>query len=249
MKCAFISDLHINSPEDDAAKIFVAFCRHEKTQKSDRIVLLGDIFDFLVGDHYSYIFKYEFFFKEISKLINSGKEVVFIEGNHDFHFKKAFEKYIKLECHTPNKFRYLLSGEELILGDKKYLYCHGYEVDYDNMAFKKWYKIYSSKLFKFFTTYLLTFGLIQKMGAWASKDSKKRGKKTFDLPVMKEKYIQGAKALIKERNIQGVIAGHTHIAEFHTFENGTIYLNTGFPVKDKHFIYFNGEKFQKESLS
>ena len=62
MKCAFISDLHIKTSDDDAAKLFVAFCRSKETLDSNKVILLGDIFDFLVGDHSGYTKKYSFFF-------------------------------------------------------------------------------------------------------------------------------------------------------------------------------------------
>lgn len=248
MKCAFISDLHIKSSYDDATDLFMKFCKNSNVQSCQKIILLGDIFDLMIGDHFNYTKKFPFFFEEITKFLDSGKEVIFIEGNHDFHFEQTCRKYFKKNSNNSEKFRYLKSGENIVLNDKVYFYCHGYEVDYFNKYFKRWYKVYSSIWFKILTTYILNFYLIQKLGEWASKDSKKRGKKTFDYGKMKEKYLVGAKALLEEVKVDGIISGHTHIPEFHTYEDGKIYLNPGFPTRDRYFIYFDGKVFSKEFL-
>jgi len=249
MKCAFISDLHIKNSNDDAVKVFMAFCSHSKTLDADRVIFLGDIFDFMVGAHTVYTNKYSFFFERILKLIDSGKEVVFVEGNHDFNFKKVALNYFKEHTANAHNFRYLTGGEDIVLNNETYFYCHGYEVDYYNEHFKRWYRVYTSWWFGVFTTYILPFFVIQKLGDLASSDSKKRGMKSFNYDEMKKKYLVGAQSLIKEKKIKGIIAGHTHVPEFKTFEDGTQYLNPGFPSRDKFFLFFNGIKFEKIDLA
>jgi UDP-2,3-diacylglucosamine hydrolase len=244
MKAVFISDLHIKDPNDKAALLYQSFCSHEKTEQSHQVYLLGDIFDLLIGDHYSYTKKYEFFFQSIVKFLNSGKTVIFIEGNHDFHFEKTIKKYLRKHTVNHNNFRYSKHGELLETKDKKYFVCHGYEVDYYNEYFKRWYSVYTSQWMYLLSTYVLPYFVISFLGAQAAKDSKRRGKKTFNYTQMKNKYLEGAKALIEERKLDGVIAGHTHIQESHTFHDGTLYFNNGFPLKDKKFITLDDEKIE-----
>lgn len=244
MKYSFISDIHIKSADDNGAEILKSFFNHPLTEESDRIILMGDIFDFMVGDHKKYINEYSFFFEAILKFINHKKEVIFIEGNHDFHFSKIIQEYLEQNSQNSSHFRYLKAGEDIILGEEKYHYCHGYEVDYENKYFKRWYRIYSSHWFYYIITYIIPYTLIKWLGGQASKDSKRRGKKTFNFDQMKAKYLKGAKSFIRERNIKGVISGHTHIKEFHTYQDGTVYINIGFPRRDKEFIHYNGKKFE-----
>ena len=248
MKYVFISDLHIKTSNDDAAKFFEKFCLAPEVQSADKIVFLGDIFDLLIGEHHEYTQKFSFFFKNVSDFLDAGKEVVFIEGNHDFHFEKVFNSYLSKNCKFPEKFSYLKKGKFFEYEKKRYYYCHGYEVDYFNKYFKRWYRIYSSSFFKFFVNWILNFGLIQKLGDWASKDSKRRGKKSFDFDQMKQKYIDGSKALIDELQVTGVICGHTHIPEFKFFDDERFYLNIGFPVRDKLFAYFNNGEISTVKL-
>ncbi len=243
MSCVFISDLHIQEEGDPAHKIYQKFVLHPLTQDADEIFLLGDIFDLCIGDHYGYTKKFEYFFNSIKSFLDSGKKVYFFEGNHDFHVRKVFRKYLK---NTQNKenFYYQKNGMIKEINGKRFFICHGYEVDYFNIYFKRWYKIYNSYPFYFLVTYLLPFRLIQYLGNKASKDSKKRGKKTFDYRTMEQKYIEGAKALISEKGLDGVISGHTHIPANKTYDSGEHYLNVGFPVKHKQFLAFENEQYE-----
>ena len=65
---------------------------------------------------------------------------------------------------------------------------------------------------------------------------------------MKNKYINGAHKLILERGVDGIIGGHTHIQEDHTFEDGTRYFNCGHPLSHKNFLSFDGHHFSFISL-
>ena len=248
MNCVFISDLHIKRPDDLASRIFLEFCHHSHTLHSDKVFLLGDIFDHLIGSHPEYLKKYAFFFEELEKFLELDKEVIYVEGNHDFHFKGILDKYFSGNARYSSNFRYLTKGESILLGSSKYFFCHGYEVDYFNKYFKRWHKIYSSEYMKFIANHVLSFGMIMKLADWASKDSKRRGSKTFDYDQARAKYLEGAKELIKDKDVSGVIAGHTHIFADHTYPDGKTYHNCGFPMRDKKFLSVKGERFEMINL-
>lgn len=248
MDSVFISDLHIKRADDSAAKLLREFFLHSHTLHADKVFLLGDIFDHLIGDHPEFLKKYAFFFEGIEKLLELDKEVVFIEGNHDFHFKRIMDKYFSGNSRYSQNFRYLRSGETIVFGEKKYLFCHGYEVDYFNKYFKRWHKVYTSKWFYFLVTHILSFSMLNKLADWASKDSKRRGSKTFDIEMARAKYIEGAYELIKSNKLDGVIAGHTHIFANHTYPEGQRYFNCGFPLRDKKFLSIRNNEFEMISL-
>lgn len=244
-KSAFISDLHIKMEGDDASKVLMSFLSHPKVQESENIYLLGDIFDFLVGEHKSYISEYPKFFKEILRLNKEGKNILFIEGNHDFHFSKILKNYLRKNLGDSKKFFYQREGSIISFGRYRVFVCHGHEIDYYNKYFKRWYRIYSSFAMNILVSYFLPFKVLKCLANWASKDSKRRGKKTFDYSKMKKKYRLGVQALINEKKVDGVIGGHTHIPEFMSLEDKSFYYNVGFPLRDQHFLYFDGEVFQK----
>ena len=249
MKSAFISDLHIKTIDDLASQKLIHFFNDPIVNGCEEIYFLGDIFEYMVGEHEQYTKKYFHFFEGIEKFINDGKKVYFFEGNHDFHFENTVMNYLTLKTLNPKNFFYSTKAITKTVNNQKVLICHGYEIDFYNISFKRWHAVYTSWWMKVFLTYFLPFSLLQKIGEIASKDSKRRGRKTFDFQKMKERYRTGAQALIKERGIQGVIGGHTHIPEFKIFENGTFYYNVGYPTRDNHYLYFNGDDFERKPLS
>lgn len=239
---AFISDLHIKKAHDEPSKVLRSFFSHEKVQNSDVVFLLGDIFDFLIGEHKAYIKEYAFFFESILELIENGKVIYFFEGNHDFHFSNTITSFLKSKTTNYQNFKYLKQGIFLKLDTKKAFICHGYEFDYDNKYFKRWYKIYTSTFMQILTSYIIPYNVLIKLASWASKDSKRRGRKTFDYESMKTKYIEGAKNLLKDKQVDLVIGGHTHIIEEHEFDNDTRYYNIGYPQKDRKFLYIKNDE-------
>lgn len=243
MKIAFFSDLHIKNPGDEASQLFDRFCNDIHTKGVTQVILLGDMFDILIGEHIGYLKKYDSFFKNIIELLDNEIEVIFLEGNHDFHIKKTLESYFSKESKNPQLFSYLFSGKDIVLDNKKYHYCHGYEVDYYNHYFENWKNIYTSKWFAFFVSYLLPYFFIEFLAHRASNNSKKRGRKVFNFEEAKNKYLVGAEQFINEKKIHGVICGHTHIQENHKYENGNLYINCGYPLKDRNYLLFNGEEF------
>lgn len=244
MKISFLSDLHLSDPEGIEQKLFDSFCDSPYTQEASHVILLGDMFDILIGEHREYFIKYSSFFKKIIQLLDSNKKVIYLEGNHDFHIEKTFREFIRENSQYHQNFSYLKKGENINLNNKTYHFCHGYEVDYDNEAFKKWHRTYTSAPFEFLANKLVPFKLIELIGNKASNNSKQRGKKTFNFDFAKKKYIAGAKSFIDEVKVDGVICGHTHIQEKYTYPDKTIYLNCGYPKKDKNFLYYADGEFK-----
>ena len=243
MKISFFSDLHINEPRGFEQALFTQFCNNPYTDQATHVILLGDMFDLMVGEHEEYLFKYALFFDQIITLLEQKKKIIYLEGNHDFHMKSTLSSFIEKSSQYSENFSYLQKGENLKLNGKTYHFCHGHEVDYNNDAFKRWYNIYSSKAFKFLVNKALPYSIIDYIGERASKNSKERGSRAFDFKKSREKYIAGAKAFIDEIKVDGVICGHTHIQESHEYPDGTLYLNCGYPKLDKNFLYFSEDKF------
>ncbi|MAX66477.1 MAG: hypothetical protein CME66_06035 [Halobacteriovoraceae bacterium] len=249
MHSVFISDIHIKSSRGKGTEVFLSFCRNPNVKKARNVYFLGDIFDLLIGEHKNYIRDYAFFFNEIINFLAEGKTVTFIEGNHDFHFEKTIKRYIRKKSKNWQNFFYYKNSIEIKSGHKKILICHGYEVDYDNKYFKRWYKIYSSKFMYILSSYILPYFIIKKLGDWASSNSKKRGQKVFNYDEMKQKYIRGANDLLEEKMVDIVVAGHTHIPAHKKYSNGKLYVNNGFPKRDLLYIAFDGEEFSLNSLN
>lgn len=240
MKFCSISDLHIKKDGDGPSSLLEKFVTSRQVQESDKIFFLGDIFDLMIGNKRQYIHIYHTFFQAILTLLDKNKEVYYIEGNHDFHLEEVMKSFFRNKSSYSDNFHYIKETITKIENNKKFLFCHGHDLD-DNKAYHRWKNIYSSSSLKFFVNHILPFWVIKKIGDRASDNSKKRGRESFIYEKAKQKYREGAQRIISEKHIDYLIAGHTHIEENLTI-NDSVYINNGYPLEHKKFIYFDGEK-------
>ena len=225
------------------------FLNSDEVHRSERVALLGDVFDHLTGEHEGYLQKFQPFFERIVEILKAGKHVYFIEGNHDFHFRATFSRYLKknLDKESFERFYYGQNGFELKLGERKVLFCHGDLLDWENKAYMRWKRIYSSKIFGFFISKFMSFKLVESIGEKASQDSRERGKQSFDHTKEKEKYRLAAQEYMELKGIDALVAGHTHIQDDFFWENRS-YHNIGFPLRDKSFVVYSENGLERFPL-
>jgi UDP-2,3-diacylglucosamine hydrolase len=233
MTFALISDLHIKNDNDNATNLFIQFINHPKVIESQKIILLGDMFDLLVGNHEEYYSQYKTFFSSLRTIIERGQKIIYFEGNHDLHLKKLLKKWLE-KNNLPHSSLILHRKPEIIKWNEKKLYLtHGDEIDYDNFSYLLYRRSVSSGSLDFIADYLMPYKIFELAGKLAAKQSKKRSSKYFDREKNREKYRLGA-SLIKDVDI--VISGHTHIKDDVVLENGIRYLNNGYMQNSKTFI-------------
>lgn len=237
MKLCSISDIHISYNFPERLELFKSFCRSKEVKESEIIILLGDIFDHMTGNKNQYIIKHREYFEELLLLLRSNKKIYVVEGNHDFHTEKIYKKYFqnKLDYEHLQNYMHLKKDQSIKLNDKIIYFGHGDILDYDNLSYKKWKNIYSSWYFKLFVSYILPFFVIEKLGEFASGNSKKRNSKTFNRSKAKEKYQKGFKILCDNTEFDIAIMGHTHIEENFQFKSKRL-LNNGFFPHSKQFV-------------
>ena len=238
------SDLHIIHENDDAHIFFKKFVNLALRNGTETVVLLGDIFDFMVGNNQGYLKDYNWYFKDIEKLLLSGIEVYVVEGNHDFHLEKIYEQRYK----DFEKFNYISGDLNLKIGDLNFLFMHGDDLDLDNPGYKKWKEIYTSNWFKTLVNNVLPYPVLKYLGGKASTDSKKRNSPNFDYEKYKIFYREKVLKFIEDKKeIDILVAGHTHIEDKFEFES-KIYVNNGYPAKTNKFIYIQNDIIEVRSI-
>lgn len=225
------------------------FITHPKTLESERVMFLGDVFDHLTGEHRGYLEKYQDFFEKVSELISNKKHVYFLEGNHDFHFGRTFTSYLKRKLGPASLeyFHYKKKGFELYSNGTKYFFCHGDDLDTENVSYKRWKKIYTSKTFGLFISHILTYKIVETLGDKASNNSREKSAITFDFEKEKSKYRKAAKIFLENNSYDCLIAGHTHIEDSIEW-NGKSYHNIGFPPKSKSFLFIGKDGVERVAL-
>jgi UDP-2,3-diacylglucosamine hydrolase len=239
MKIACISDVHA-TPGSDSYKLLLQFLRSPDLDHCDKIFLMGDIFDIMIGSFSDYKIQYKEYFSQLETLIKQGKKIYIFEGNHDFHLKEFY-------AGINSNIVYIVSDLKLKIKEKELFFTHGDVVDVDNKAYQRWKSIYTSLPFKLFVKYIVPFWFVRAVGDKASRDSKKRGKKHFDPNLYRSRYRNGAEKVLSDTKTDFLVCGHTHIKEDYECRFGR-YINIGFPQIDRTYLLIDDLNISFKSI-
>lgn len=241
MKISTISDVHVKASGDEAEELLLKFLSHPLVLESDYVGLLGDIFDLMCGPHEIYLKQFDKIFQAIDLLVRRGVKVIYIEGNHDLHLKKLFEKKWKNN-------EVLVSQHHVLLqdGECRYYLSHGDDHEVDNVNYQRYKRIIFSAPLRFVANYLLPYRLLEYLGRRASNRSRKKGLKVFDENRVRTRFREGVEITNPKANL--ILGGHSHVKDIYTLKSGSTYINNGYALKERVFIHIDGMNAQFISL-
>ena len=185
-KAIFIADAHYpNHKKKDFLTLLNGI--KNKTIECSQLILMGDIFDLLVGNS-SYLknrFKTEI---KLLEDIAKNKEVIYLEGNHDFNLSVIFKKVKIIK----------INQQPLIAtyDNKKYALSHG---DKYNMSLS--YQLYTKIVRNPFILQILPdYIAIKKLQQMSSKDICKDIKN----------FNKVAQRIAKNYHVDYIVEGHYH---------------------------------------
>lgn len=193
----FISDLHLMQSEPKVTQLFFDFCA-EIASKADSLYILGDFFEYWVGDDDHNEFNTEII-NCLTQLSKAGVELFFMAGNRDFLLGQKF-------CDKTNM-QLLDDPTKITIYGRDILLAHGDEFCRDDISHQRFRKLTRKKAFKkFFLS--LPLRLRHKIANVARKKSKgsnydansKIGDVTED--AIKDAFIK--------YSVQTMVHGHTH---------------------------------------
>ncbi len=204
----------------------------------DKVFLLGDIFDLLIGPHDEYKEIFDWFFNRIDELVKKGVEIHYFEGNHDFHLEKLLVNY-GIRLHK-EPLVYEING-------KKALLCHGDEIEIGNLPYKIYKSFVQSRPLNVVANYLMPFKILNMIGENASKKSRKRNKNKYgnsqENLSIRDSFREAARIASKEYGTDFVICGHSHFKDEYEWE-GKQYFNCGFTPNTKCYLKIANEKIE-----
>ncbi len=244
MKISAISDVHVKSPHDEADRLLCHFLDHPLVQDSDQIFLLGDIFDLMCGPHQDYLKIYAHLFDRMDSLLKQGHKLYFLEGNHDVHLEKLFRKrWLQGEL-VPCQFPIVQNIE-----GKTYYFSHGDEHDVDNHTYQQYKRFIHSPPLKIVANHVMPYALLNFLGEKASLFSRRKGSVAFNWEEVREKFRKGV-FKTTEGKFDIILGGHSHVQDvFVSEENKFTYVNNGYALKSKTFIYIQNHQVSFESLT
>lgn len=241
MEAWFISDIHLKTAEERNGQILLRFLRslREQNPKQVHLFMLGDIFDLWIGPSEFFARQFPEHMQALKDLIDAGGKVTFIEGNHDVHVEKYFEKklgvkvFVEAQYYQIDNLQVRVEHGDLInLNDEKYL---KYRAFIRNPRYK-------------FLLYMFPGWLWNWAGTRASKKSRDksgeyRARNEAQLVTMIRNHTERA---YQERPFDVIISGHMHVFDDHMISiDGrpvrTVNLGSWFEEKVRVFRIKDGQ--------
>lgn len=203
-----IADLHLNEGHAEMAQLFKKFLE-QITSKDNCLFILGDFFDYWIGDNH----KDEFYHLITSWLKNAsdnGLEIFFMHGNRDFLIGKKFAKQSGIKI--------LKDPYYTTIAGKKILFSHGDLFCTDDVSYQKYRKWVAYNYPLRFIFRRLPLFLREKTAKNVRNHSYAKNRKQPDVDVTE----LGIQRYQKDCNV--ITHGHTHRMNIHHEKDHTRYV-------------------------
>lgn len=235
----FISDAHLafkeNDNEIEKKKKLLAFLDYVKNdENAGALYLVGDLFDFWF-EWYHVVPKYWFsILYRLKQLKESGIQVNFITGNHDFYTGVYLEKEIGVTCFN----EYC----EFQVDSKRFFVAHGDGYAREDRGYRFLKKLIRNPLSIFLYKTFIPADLGMQIARWFSKSSRRLVK--IEKHTWAGEYFKFAREKFAE-GFDYVVLGHIHFP-MREEQEGKIYVNCGDWMV--HFTYakYDGNRLTLE---
>lgn len=238
-KTLIFSDVHLRAIPSDAErrKEFVAFLRQFTPDEFDRVICLGDLFDFWF-EYRSVIFSDYFdVLRVFAEWVDAGVEVYLVCGNHDFWAGRFLREIGVVVCED---------SVDLPFGDRVGRIVHGDGINPTDYRYRAW------KKFAKLPFIVGAFRLIHPDIAMGIARAVSHGSRTvFDTKVPHDgpeahSLRAYAAEVIGRGEADFLLCGHAHAMEIREIPGpkGTgLYLNTGDWLRQRCHTVWDGERF------
>ena len=217
MQTLFLSDLHLgeNTPEISASfKKFIQYCQHN-FDNIDSVYILGDFFEFWVGDDYQSEYVKNIF-NDLASLSNLSKKhsikCYFMHGNRDFLIGKGSQAAFTQQT----SFRIIEDPFCIELDAEKVLLSHGDSLCTDDIEYQKIRQMLRNDLWQ---KDMLSKSVEERIQiALASRQQSQQKQQQLE----GQEYIadvnqEAVDELLRQYQCKTLIHGHTHRPDSHLF--------------------------------
>lgn len=241
MKTIIFSDVHLNVSDAGSAKraSFTAFLRSIDPKEVNRLIVLGDLFDFWFEYKHVVFSGYFEVLRAFADLRDGGVEFHFVCGNHDLWAGRFLRETLGFQIHRGH-----LSLE---FNGKRVLFVHGDGINPRDVSYRVYKRIARAapvvRLFR-----LLHPDWAMALARWVSRGSRRL--------FMAEDLSRGAEVeplrrfardTLARGDADVVLCGHSHypVQETYPTPNGPgTYINTGDWLFHESYVEWDGDTFE-----
>jgi len=201
MRAIFLADAHLSSPEDSNYRHLLAFLRDLKNN-ADTLFIMGDLMDFWIGFPSQPSRQYDPLIESLRELKQSGCNIVYFEGNHDFHLGPVFSDYLEAEIHTRPAIQ-TIQGKKLFL-------CHGDQINRADLRYRFLRLILRNRIAKALVNYFPP-----SIALYIRKRLQKSSRVDYQARAVRWNYrqiISDFAAHAQTLGCDGLVTGHFHLA-------------------------------------
>ncbi|MCX5868866.1 MAG: UDP-2,3-diacylglucosamine diphosphatase [Proteobacteria bacterium] len=204
MSSLFIADAHLTGRQDPNQSKLVEFLQalSRGTPEPESIFILGDLFEFWIGENLVALYEYGPVIEAFRKLSTRGWRINYIEGNHDFFLDSLRTQVANLRIY-PNP-------AEIHLDEKKFFLAHGDTLTPSDLGCRLLRFILHNRLILFLANNLPP-GLVWKIAFRLAGLSRQHHYLPEENPL-RPVFIDFARGKIRE-GFDFIILAHSHQAE------------------------------------
>lgn len=232
MKDLFLADAHLMNPQDDNYRRLLALLRREEGQVRT-LYLLGDIFEFWVGYEHVVFTPYVPILEALRRLHETGTQIVWVEGNHDFHLGPFVRDTLQATIY-PEKATITLDGKKIFL-------CHGDLIDAGDTGYRLYRSLLRSRFLGKLVDLFVSPDRLWRFSRFLSARSKakrrhrpRRDPRPLLLDHAQRRFAEGC---------QIVITGHFHVPFIEKTPQGLI-IALGDAMEQASYIIYEDGNFR-----
>lgn len=219
-------DVHIAPGDEQRAAFFLEFLAAAR-READRLVLLGDVFDYWVGPRHGRRCAYRPVIEAFEQAAREGYPIDFIAGNRDF-LGPGELRSIGLKVH----------GDAVVYqrGEQRTIVTHGDLLVEGDLSYKRYRRVVRSGWFRF--GYWLVPAWFRLLVAWILRRASQRKLAVVE-PYAFPIDLPKSAAWLARHEAQDLLMGHLHREELHEHEGGgrTQMLPGWSPSQGPHFRF------------
>ncbi len=200
----FVSDIHLDEKRSAVVDLFNEFLNHRAYQ-ADALYILGDLFEYWIGDDAHYP-QYAETFNALKRICDNNVPVYFLHGNRDFLIKKNFSKKTGVTL-LPEKYIANIYG-------KNFLLMHGDTLCTDDIEYQRFRKKTHSKILQWIVLNL-------PISTRQSIANRLRDKSAHAITTKSAEIMDANQSAIEKtmqiHQVDTLIHGHTHRPGVHDF--------------------------------
>ena len=231
MRDVFLADAHLRHPSDENYRRLLSFLA-EQRGRTRTLYLLGDIFSFWVGYRNVVFSAYVPVLEALRKLREGGTQIVYVEGNHDFHLGPYFRDVLGS--------RILPDGGAVDLDGLRISIEHGDLINPKDAGYRLWRRVLRSLPLRMLMR-LAPPDLTWAIADWADRQSAKKHAAKRKRWIPREMLLEHASRRFAE-GYGATVTGHFHVPLLEE-SNGRTLLAVGDWIEQYSYAVWENGKF------